>query len=138
MILFVGILFSILILAITIYAFYGSVKQKRLCRLFQTILNESANKPAREAAAYKSIQIMHRNKIVPSEPIRLNIQNPEDLTISYELLKAETRYLLEALDAIRNQKTYLEALSPNRRSEILKFLQNCQEFLEKLIDSVPL
>lgn len=126
------------ILLATSHVFFCARKQNTLIKLFLIIQNDSSDQSAREKAAAEAIQILHENKwLVPLEPIRLNIQNPDGLTVSYELLKAEIRYLLDKIDKIRNQKTYLSSVTPNSRSAVLKFLQTGANFLNTM-DFLPL
>ncbi|MBI3046494.1 MAG: hypothetical protein HYY86_03110 [Candidatus Harrisonbacteria bacterium] len=137
MLLAAGIIFLVLpILAVTLYVFYCGKKQKNLLKLFKSIRDEFSN--TRKEAADRAIQILHGNQwLFPPKPILLNIQDLKDLAVSYEILKAEIRFLLKTIDAIRNQKKYLTSLSPNERSEVLKFRQTLKYFLENL-DFMPL
>src|SRR3989338_4652946 len=137
MLLAAGIIFLVLpVLTVTIYIFYCGKKQKNLLKLFKSI--EGKFSDTEKEAADQAIQILHSNKwLFPPEPILLNIQDSKDLTVSYEILKAEIRFLSKIIDTIRNQKNYLTLLSPNDRSEVLKFRQALKDFLEKL-DFMPL
>lgn len=133
------IIFLVLpVLAVTGYFVYCEKKQKKLRNLFRIIQDESSNKSAKERAANQAIQIMHANKwLIPPEPILLNIRNPDGLIISYELLRAEIRYLLHKIDKMRDQKTYLSSVTPINRSAVLKFLQTSANFLDT-INFIPL
>lgn len=139
MLLAAGIIFLVLpILTITAYVFCCTRKQYLLRKLFKIIQDESYDKPTREKTADRAIQILHANKwLVPPEPIRLNVQNSGEFIVIYELLKGEARFLLKNIDNLRNQKSYLNMLPPNQRSEILKFIQEGRNLL-KILDFVPL
>lgn len=119
--------------AITIYVILCYQKEKRLLVLFKAISRLIALKPLSDQYADQAIQILHQNKVlIPLSSIVINIQKNNNDLLAYYLLRAEIRFLLTCLEQRRDQKLYLNEVTPNERSLTLKALNHARNLLENV------
>lgn len=133
------LLLFITLSSLAAYALICDYKTQKLLTLFKIIADQPSTRQDRENAADQAIKIMHGHKTLPPPSIILiNInEGSENLFLAYNLLKAEIRYLIKAVDGLRSQKKYLNSIPPENRMRVLKFISETDKFLNK-IDFAPI
>jgi|GEM_PF-2859544 len=126
------VIFVLPVLSVTLYVLICHKKEYRILKLISEI-SENPSEDAKISAADQVIILTHKNKWLTVPTVTpININNPRGIKVGFYILESEIKYLVNALDRRRNQKTYLQTITPTARSEMLKFIANARKTLEEI------
>jgi hypothetical protein len=118
---------------ITLYVALHHYKESKLLKLIAKIQSYNSDTGTKEAAAAQIIRIIHKNKrLTPPQPISIDIHNSAGALVSFYILKAEVRHLINSIQEIRNQKTYVHSVPIEMRSSILGYLDEVNRFFANI------
>lgn len=125
-----------LIVPVTLITFYVAVhhyKENRILKLITIIKNRNSDKKAKESAAAQIIRIIHKNKnLVPPQPVSIAINSPDGALVAFYILKAEVNHLINSIQEIRKQKSYVHSASLEIRAGILSYLDEVNRFFANI------